>query len=74
MQIARVPDADAPQLRALVGAGLTPGAGVVVDAVDIALGTLGMRVGGKALTLSLSVAAQVGVHAHSADAARELTR
>ncbi|MDV6375870.1 metal-dependent transcriptional regulator [Deinococcus arenicola] len=61
--IARVPDADAPQLRALVGAGLTPGADVTVEAVEAALGTLRLRVGGQALTLSLSVAAQVGVHA-----------
>ncbi|WP_309572034.1 metal-dependent transcriptional regulator [Deinococcus sp.] len=61
--VARVPDGDAGQLRALVRAGLTPGADVQVQAVDAALGTLTAGLTGRSLTLSLGVAAQVHVHA-----------
>lgn len=72
--VSRVPDTDAAQLRALVQAGLTPGVRLRVLSVDAALGTLsaellpatgqtaGQPAGGR-LTLSLGVAAQVGVHA-----------
>ncbi|THF85231.1 metal-dependent transcriptional regulator [Deinococcus sp. KSM4-11] len=63
--VARVPDGDAGQLRALVEAGLTPGADVLVQAVDAALGTLTAGLTGRSLTLSLGVAAQVHVHAPS---------
>ncbi|WP_180970157.1 metal-dependent transcriptional regulator [Deinococcus planocerae] len=62
--VARVPDADPSQLRALVTAGLTPGVPVRVERVDAALGTLTLLLpGGASLTLALGVAAQVGVHA-----------
>lgn len=61
--VSRVPDADAGQLRALIGVGLTPGVSLNVEAVEAALGTLRVQVAGQPLTLSLSVAAQVGVHA-----------
>lgn len=61
--VSRVPDSDAEQLRALVTAGLTPGADVQVQAVDVALGTLTARLEGRSLTVSLSLAAQVQVHA-----------
>ena len=60
--IARVPDTDAGQLRALLGAGLVPGAELSVRGVDPALGTLTLQIGGQALTLSLTVARQVQVH------------
>ncbi|PNY81308.1 metal-dependent transcriptional regulator [Deinococcus koreensis] len=61
--VSRVPDGDAGQLRALVAAGLTPGADVRVQTVDSALGTLTAQLPGRTLTLSLGVAAQVHVHA-----------
>lgn len=61
-RVARVPDFDTEQLRALVSVGLTPGAELRVDSVDAALGTLTTDVQGRKLTLSLSVAAQVQVH------------
>ena len=60
--VARVPDADAVQLRALMAADLTPGSPVTLLSVDTALGTLTVQVGGHPLTLSLVVAAQVQVH------------
>ena len=61
--VARVPDGDAGQLRALVEAGLTPGAALELQAVDAALGTLTLSLSGRPLTVSLGVAAQVHVHA-----------
>ncbi|MFC4640492.1 metal-dependent transcriptional regulator [Deinococcus hohokamensis] len=61
--VARVPDGDADQLRALVAVDLTPGAALEVLSVDIALGTLTAEVRGHTLTLSLGVAAQVQMHA-----------
>ena len=61
--VARIPDGDAAQLRALVAADLTPGARLSVRSVDAALGTLTVEVAGHPLTLSLTVAAQVQVHA-----------
>ncbi|ANE42564.1 metal-dependent transcriptional regulator [Deinococcus puniceus] len=64
--VARVPDGDAEQLRALVAAGLTPGVTLQVRVVDAALGTLTVEIGPTAehaLTLALAVAAQVHVHA-----------
>ena len=60
-RVARIPDADAEQLRALVAADLTPGATVTMQSVDTALGTLTVQVGGHPLTLALAVAAQVRV-------------
>jgi len=61
--VARVPDGDPAQLRALVTAGLMPGAPVTVQQVDAALGTVTVDLGGKtSLTLALNVAAQVQVH------------
>lgn len=67
--VARVPDTDTEQLRALVAAGLTPGAALRVQTVDAALGTLTVEIGTEAankgtehaLTLALAVAAQVHV-------------
>ncbi|NTY00882.1 metal-dependent transcriptional regulator [Deinococcus sp. JMULE3] len=59
--VARVPDGDADQLRALVAAGLTPGAPLRLDAVDAALGTLTVWATDHTLTLSLGVAAQIHV-------------
>ncbi|MFC4426865.1 metal-dependent transcriptional regulator [Deinococcus navajonensis] len=61
--VARVPDGDAEQLRALVAVDLTPGAALTVLTVDVALGTLTAEVRGHTLTLSLGVAAQVQMHA-----------
>ncbi|GGK31677.1 DNA-binding protein [Deinococcus malanensis] len=61
--VARVPDGDAEQLRALVAVDLTPGAALQVLSVDVALGTLTAEVRGHTLTLALAVAAQVQVHA-----------
>lgn len=61
--VARIPDGDAAQLRALVAADLTPGAHLSVQSVDAALGTLTVEVAGHPLTVSLVVAAQVQVHA-----------
>ncbi|AFD23967.1 metal-dependent transcriptional regulator [Deinococcus gobiensis] len=61
--VARVPDTDAEQLRALMAADLTPGARLRVRAVDTALGTLTVEVAGHPLTLALGIAAQVQVHA-----------
>ncbi|BDP40068.1 DNA-binding protein [Deinococcus aetherius] len=62
--VARVPDTDPAQLRALVTAGLTPGVSVRVERIDAALGTLTLLLSGDLpLTLALGVAAQVGVHA-----------
>lgn len=60
--VARVPDGDAGQLRALMAADLTPGAELQVLSVDTALGTLTVQVAKHPLTLSLLVAAQVQVH------------
>ncbi|MEF2279945.1 metal-dependent transcriptional regulator [Deinococcus sp. YIM 134068] len=63
-RIARVPDGDPAGLRALVTAGLTPGAPVRVERVDAALGTLTVLLPNAAhLTLALGVAGQVQVHA-----------
>ena len=60
--IAQIPARDAAQLRALVQAGLTPGAEVQLGSLDAAFGTLHLRLrGGQELTLSLQVAAQVRV-------------
>lgn len=59
--VARVPDGDAGQLRALMAADLTPGSALRVLSVDTALGTLTLQIGGHPLTLSLTVAAQVQV-------------
>ncbi len=59
--VARVPDGDAGQLRALMAADLTPGSALCVLSVDTALGTLTLQIGGHPLTLSLTVAAQVQV-------------
>ncbi|MBB5236126.1 metal-dependent transcriptional regulator [Deinococcus budaensis] len=62
--VARVPDGDPAQLRALVAAGLTPGAALTLRQVDAALGTLTVELAaGRPLTLALGVAAQVQVHA-----------
>ena len=61
--VARVPDTDAEQLRALMAVDLTPGARLRVRTVDTALGTLTVEVAGHPLILSLGVAAQVQVHA-----------
>ncbi|WP_034386158.1 metal-dependent transcriptional regulator [Deinococcus sp. YIM 77859] len=61
--VARVPDRDPAGLRALLAAGLTPGAVVLVRQVDAALGTLTVTLPGeRVLTLALAVAAQVQVH------------
>lgn len=60
--VARVPDTDPTQLRALMAADLTPEAQVSVLSVDAALGTLTVQVAAHPLTLSLTVAAQVLVH------------
>ena len=59
--VARVPDGDADQLRALMAADLTPGSALRVLSVDTALGTLTLQIGGHPLTLSLLVAGQVQV-------------
>lgn len=61
--VARIPDGDVAQLRALVAADLTPGAPLTVRSVDAALGTLTVQLAGHPLTVSLAVAAQVHVHA-----------
>lgn len=64
--VARVPDGDPAQLRALVAAGLTPGAALTLRQVDPALGTLTVTLADSGtLTLALGVAAQVQVHAES---------
>lgn len=63
--VARVPDDDAVQLRALMAADLTPGSPVKMQSVDAALGTLTVEVAGHPLTLSLVVAAQVHVQSIS---------
>lgn len=60
--VARVPDGDPAGLRALVAAGLTPGAALTLTRVDAALGTLTVTLAGGPLTLALGVAAQVQVH------------
>ncbi|WP_189066007.1 metal-dependent transcriptional regulator [Deinococcus seoulensis] len=60
--VARIPDADAAQLRTLMHVGLTPGATLAVREVDAALGTLTVWVDGHTLTVSLGVAAQIHVH------------
>ena len=60
--VARVPDGDAVQLRAMVAAGLTPGAPLRLDSVDAALGTLTVWATDHPLTLALGVAAQIHVH------------
>ncbi|MVN87710.1 MarR family transcriptional regulator [Deinococcus sp. HMF7620] len=59
--VARIPDDDAAQLRALMAAGLTPGAPLRVDSVDTALGTLTVWATDHTLTLALGVAAQIHV-------------
>ena len=61
--VARVPDGDADQLRALMAADLTPGSALRVLSVDTALGTLTLQIGGHPPTLSLLVAGQVQVAA-----------
>lgn len=58
--ITQVPE-DPAVLRALMGAGLTPGVDVRVLHHDPALGTLVLEVGGAPLTLALSVAGRVQV-------------
>lgn len=63
--VARVPDDDAVQLRALMAADLTPGSPLKMLSVDTALGTLTVEVAGHPLTLSLVVAAQVHVQSIS---------
>ncbi len=66
-QVARVPDSDPAQLRALLGLGLKPGATVKVCAADHILGTLSLQTCadtasfGPQATLALSLAAQVMV-------------
>ena len=61
-QVAQIPARDPAQLRALVQAGLTPGAEVQLTSLDAAFGTLLLHFhGGRELTLSLQVAAQVRV-------------
>jgi len=58
--VAQIPARDAAQLRALVQAGLTPGAEVCVRSLDAAFGTLCLHFrDGHDLTLSLQVAGQV---------------
>ena len=52
---------DTEQLRAMMAAGLTPGAPLRLDAVDAALGTLTVWATDHTLTLSLGVAAQIHV-------------
>ena len=60
--VAQIPARDAAQLRALVQAGLTPGAEVQLGSLDAAFGTLHLKFrDGQELTLSLQVAAQVRV-------------
>ncbi|MBZ9713335.1 MULTISPECIES: metal-dependent transcriptional regulator [Deinococcus] len=65
--VARIPDDDAAQLRALMAAGLTPGAPVQVQGVDTALGTLTVWAQDHTLTLALAVAAQIHVTWPGAD-------
>ncbi|KEF34043.1 MULTISPECIES: metal-dependent transcriptional regulator [Deinococcus] len=60
--VARVPDGDPAGLRALVAAGLMPGATLTLTRVDAALGTLTVTLPSGPLTLALTVAAQVQVH------------
>ena len=59
--VVRVPDSDPVQLRALMAAGLTPGAQVSVSRTEPAFGTLTLKVGGGERTLSLLVASRVYV-------------
>ncbi|MFC6592087.1 metal-dependent transcriptional regulator [Deinococcus lacus] len=79
-RIARVPDRDAEQLRALVECGLKPEAEVVVREVDRALDTVLVAVapppGSQSdtwvtVTLSRAVAAQIQVHAAHLQPAQE---
>ncbi|AWN23476.1 DtxR family transcriptional regulator [Deinococcus irradiatisoli] len=60
-RVARVPDSDPAQLRALMAAGLTPGAQVSVCRTEPAFGTLTLDLGGAERTLALNVAARVFV-------------
>ena len=59
--VVRIPDSDPAQLRALMAAGLTPGAGVSVCRTEPAFGTLTLKMGGGECTLSLTVASRVYV-------------
>ena len=59
--VARVPGHDPEQLRALMYAGLTPGAQISVVRREPAFGTLTLEVSGAERTLSLAVAQQVKV-------------
>jgi DtxR family transcriptional regulator, Mn-dependent transcriptional regulator len=59
--VARVPGHDPEQLRALMHAGLTPGAPISVVRLEPAFGTLTLEVSGAERTLSLAVAQQVKV-------------
>lgn len=61
--IARIPDDDMAQLRALMDAGLTPETTLTVSEIDTALGTMSIVVADKTVTLALSIAAQVKLHA-----------
>ncbi|TSA83175.1 metal-dependent transcriptional regulator [Deinococcus detaillensis] len=59
--VVRVPDGDPAQLRALMTAGLTPGASIRVSRIEPAFGTLTLMVGDTERTLALTVAAHVFV-------------
>ena len=60
--VAQIPARDPAQLRALVQAGLTPGAELRLEGLDPAFGTLHLNFrNGRELTLSLEVAGQVRV-------------
>lgn len=59
--VVRIPDSDPVQLRALMSAGLTPGANIRVLRLEPAFGTLTLKVGEIERTLSLMVAARVFV-------------
>lgn len=60
--VAQIPARDPAQLRALVQAGLTPGAELQLVGLDAAFGTLHLKFrDGRELTLSLEVAGQVRV-------------
>ena len=59
--VVRVPDSDPAQLRALMAAGLTPGARLTITRIEPAFGTLTLLVGEQERTLSLGVASRVWV-------------
>ncbi len=69
-QVARVPDSDPAQLRALMAAGLTPGAQVSVRRSEPAFGTLTLDLGGAERTLAINVAARVFVIVRAAPGQR----